>query len=746
MATPGVNNSGRDDIPVLPDNDLLRVAKDSGASTEDFLGQLDDLAVGVRRELLEQGAQIDDINTRIVSATSSVPSSETPEAPQAESIFKRMFRGGGSSAAEKKTTRTVEKEVISGGSSNEPTEKPAPSPVIKPKGPKLEHILGGRNNPEREKLLELLGSGNVQEFNRIRPSGCIDFRGIDLSGFKLEGVDFRNVDLSRASLGGTNLKNALFQNAIVDRAEFGKSTLTGAQFFNASARYADFRDVVNASGAVFQKAVLRSADLSGGNFSGADFTDAIMITATCTNARFKGPSTHMERACLAGAVLSGASFEGANLLQARLFQANGEDVDFSSANLTDAEAVQSHFTSSGNKSVASGKLLHTSFSGAWVRGFVHNGAIPTELLKGSINDKTPPEGMFQEAKEADPGKILINGVPGTDKVLYDAAMLDLNELVGMHEAKKKVRELTYFVEASQTRQGFGLPAYKIWLHKVLLGPPGVGKTTLARIMAQLEHSLALRKKGHLVETDKSGLIAGYAGQTLGKTTEVIDQAMDGTLLIDEAYALGQSKDDGYAKDATAVIVKRMWDDKERLTVTFAGYEKETEEFVNSNPGMRSRIGMWLRLKPFSSGELIDIFKLNLDKQVTRYDANFLGAASMLLEATREREGNKFGNARTVEKMVNDLNFKNSARLKDQNLMMDEKAHKSPPFVEDLPFEEVAGISFEELPDLSEFRWIGEDGKELRIAELSLDHEFPQMSPASIELIRNALKRQAESKA
>ena len=732
MSSPGMS-AGRGNLepPKLPDQDLLKVARENAQSTEDFFKSLDQATQGVREELASQGSHLDRINETMENAALGISKSgdnkvEASEEPQKPGLVKRFLRSFTQDEALPPESGGSGNKVITG--KKEPSIVPSKDAVK----PKLEHILTGPNNAERTRLIGLLWKGNVEEFNNTRPSGKIDLRGLDFSGLKLQGADFRHVDLSRSNLQRCDLRGAQFQHAVLDRADFSRTNLSEAKLFSSSARYTDFRDVVEAAGAEFQNAVLRSSDFTNGNFSGANFTDAVMITATCTNAKFRGPATHMERVCLAGAVLSGANFEGANLVQARLFQANGEDVSFAGANLTEAEAVQSHFTSSKNKS-AGGKVLETSFEGAWVRGFVHNGALSSDLLKGSVSDRTPPEGMFEGTHEPDPGKILINGVPGTDKVLYDAAMLDLNELVGMEDAKRKVKELTYFVEASQARQGFGLPAYKIWLHKVLLGPPGVGKTTLARIMAQLEHSLALRKKGHLVETDKSGLIAGYAGQTLGKTTEVIDEALDGTLLIDEAYALGQSKDDAYAKDATAVIVKRMWDDRERLTVTFAGYEKETEEFVNSNPGMRSRIGMWLRLKPFSSGELVDIFKLNLDKQVTRYDSQLLGAVSVLLELTRAREGNKFGNARTVEKVINDLNYRNSARLKMQNLMQDEQAHKTPPLVEDLPFADVAQIDFSQLPPLTEFTWVDSAGNSLSINELPLDGSFPALSPESIEL-------------
>ena len=159
---------------------------------------------------------------------------------------------------------------------------------------------------------------------------------------------------------------------------------------------------------------------------------------------------------------------------------------------------------------------------------------------------------------------------------------ELNSLIGLESVKEEVTSLANFVRVQKQRQANGLKTASISYHCVFTGNPGTGKTTVARILARIYKDLGIVKKGHLVETDRSGLIAEYVGQTAVKTNAVVDSALNGVLFIDEAYALLDGKG-GYGDEAIATLLKRMEDNRDSLVVIVAGYTDEMQRFVDSNP-------------------------------------------------------------------------------------------------------------------------------------------------------------------
>jgi len=187
------------------------------------------------------------------------------------------------------------------------------------------------------------------------------------------------------------------------------------------------------------------------------------------------------------------------------------------------------------------------------------------------------------------------------------AIARLDALIGLEKAKHEIRTLTNFLRLQRQRVAAGLPQTELSLHMVFGGNPGTGKTTVARIVGQIYGSMGILKKGHLIETDRSGLVAEYAGQTGPKTNKRIDEALDGVLFVDEAYSLVAKGDDPFGREAVQSLLKRMEDDRNRLVVILAGYPGEMDVLIRSNPGLSSRFNTKLVFEDYKPGELGEIF-------------------------------------------------------------------------------------------------------------------------------------------
>ncbi|MCA9216721.1 MAG: AAA family ATPase [Planctomycetales bacterium] len=189
------------------------------------------------------------------------------------------------------------------------------------------------------------------------------------------------------------------------------------------------------------------------------------------------------------------------------------------------------------------------------------------------------------------------------------AMRQLDGLIGLGQVKDEVRTLTNFLQLQKQREAANLPRTDVSLHMVFAGNPGTGKTTVARIVANLFGAMGIVKSGHVVETDRSGLVAEYAGQTGPKTNKTIDEALDGVLFIDEAYSLvSDTGEDAYGQEALQTLLKRMEDDRDRLVVILAGYPKPMEELLKANPGLCSRFSRTLEFDDYSATDLGRIFE------------------------------------------------------------------------------------------------------------------------------------------
>lgn len=224
---------------------------------------------------------------------------------------------------------------------------------------------------------------------------------------------------------------------------------------------------------------------------------------------------------------------------------------------------------------------------------------------------------------------------------------ELDELIGLTQVKEEVHSLANFVKIQKQREAKGLKIPKMSLHLVFTGSPGTGKTTVARIVARIYKDLGVLKKGHMVETDRSGLVANYVGQTASKTNAVVDSALNGVLFIDEAYALvpsnGQNSD--YGQEAISILLKRMEDDRDRLVVIVAGYTNEMKRFIDSNPGLQSRFNRYINFPDYTSAELSDIFAMYARNNQYALTPDAERYLRMRLDSAVAHKSPNFGNAR-----------------------------------------------------------------------------------------------------
>ena len=229
----------------------------------------------------------------------------------------------------------------------------------------------------------------------------------------------------------------------------------------------------------------------------------------------------------------------------------------------------------------------------------------------------------------------------------------LDKLIGLGSIKDDVKELTAFVKVQKARQEQGLKSVPVSLHLVFTGNPGTGKTTVARIIAKIYKQIGVLSKGQLVEVDRSGLVAGYVGQTAIKTTEQIKKAMGGVLFIDEAYSLSQ-KDDAFGQEAIDTILKAMEDNRKDLVVIVAGYTEPMKKFVESNPGLKSRFNKYIEFPDYSVDELEEIFYMNCKKYDYKVEDDVKHQIRALITSRKMGSIDNFANAREIRNLFEEI--------------------------------------------------------------------------------------------
>lgn len=249
---------------------------------------------------------------------------------------------------------------------------------------------------------------------------------------------------------------------------------------------------------------------------------------------------------------------------------------------------------------------------------------------------------------------------------------ELEGLIGLDTVKMEVRKLVELVKFNAERRKAGLSSDALTRHFVFTGNPGTGKTTVARIIAKIYKKLGILKKGHLVEVDRSKLVAGYVGQTAIQTNAVIDAALDGVLFIDEAYSLDTGGRSDYGGEAVATLLKRMEDQRDRLVVIVAGYEDEIGAFVNSNPGLKSRFTKYIRFRDYSADELTRIFESFCNAQGYVCSREVIDAVRRKMSVAAGQGGGETGNARFVRNYFTEVKERMAMRVMSEGRMSKRK--------------------------------------------------------------------------
>ena len=277
-------------------------------------------------------------------------------------------------------------------------------------------------------------------------------------------------------------------------------------------------------------------------------------------------------------------------------------------------------------------------------------ARPQKSEKTEKPEKAAPQTQAAKPEEKEE-------IPPKEKI--EDLLAELDSYVGMDAIKTEVRSLINMVQVYKLRREHDLPTTDMSLHMVFSGNPGTGKTTVARIMSRIYHSLDILSKGQLVEVDRSGLVAGYVGQTALKTQKVIEKAMGGVLFIDEAYALNGRSENDFGQEAIDTILKAMEDHRDDLVVIVAGYTDLMDKFIHSNPGLESRFNRFLLFEDYTVDEMMGIFKMRCGKgYVLAPDAEPL-VRDYIAE---ESADGSFGNGRGVRNIFEHILVAQNNRL------------------------------------------------------------------------------------
>ena len=282
---------------------------------------------------------------------------------------------------------------------------------------------------------------------------------------------------------------------------------------------------------------------------------------------------------------------------------------------------------------------------------------PGEKAAPKTPDKTPDK--TPEKKSGGPEQPSETPEPLPKEDMKDL-LAELDGYIGLQTVKEEVHNLINMASVYQLRRQHDLPTTDMSLHLVFTGNPGTGKTMMARMMARIYRSLDILSRGQLVEVDRSGLVAGYVGQTAIKTQKVIEKAMGGVLFIDEAYALNGRSENDFGQEAIDTILKAMEDHRDDLVVIVAGYTDLMDRFIHSNPGLESRFNRFLLFDDYTTDEMVEIFRMQCKKGCYQLTEE---AQPLIRDYIAEESADdSFGNARGVRNLFEHVLVAQNNRL------------------------------------------------------------------------------------
>lgn len=236
------------------------------------------------------------------------------------------------------------------------------------------------------------------------------------------------------------------------------------------------------------------------------------------------------------------------------------------------------------------------------------------------------------------------------EIALEKSLSELSDLIGLNAVKVEIQRLANYLQVEEKRKSAGLAANKQAIHLVFTGNPGTGKTTVARIMAKLLYGFNVLNEDKLIETERSGLVGGYVGQTAIKTKKVIDSALNGVLFVDEAYTLSGKGGEDFGQEAIDTMLKQMEDNRDSLVVIAAGYTSEMEQFLSSNPGLKSRFTRFIDFPDYNVKELCKIFVLLATKNQYELTSLALANVAIIFHQLYSKRGKNFGNGRLVRNL------------------------------------------------------------------------------------------------